>query len=390
MCKQYLARCNVLQIQSAFREAELMVNLEDDIESPLSFTGFENYYRNPLFDLGYELRESILTKEKGCFKDLPIEFVFHTPSVSLSMGGHSWFSSLSQSLRYQGLHVHSFWKSKDFPILDRNKTAVLFTGYNSLYLNELQDDFLAFVKNNTKKLIFLFSVPFDETTISVMHKLSSKYSLYGMVNFYTFYDANYTPYIEFKHEIETSGYSLYHIPFAANPLYHFPSPLISNRFDYIFLGSANFDKIDRYNDYFDFIIRNYSGLILGPGWPWSNSYSFNARIDKYLYAQGSVALNLHIESQIQHPSEVNERTYILAACGAAQVIDNPKLLNKIYSDIDVAISSEDYHTKLKNILNNQGESFPLLENLMRKTFKEHTTFNRIKQFIPELIKNFQC
>lgn len=384
MCKNYLSKYNSIKIQVALQNAKLLAEAESNLGKTGYYSSLNGFYRNPIFDIGYQLREQLLIAERNYYKDLPVDFIFHTPSTTLSMGGHSWFTSLKETLLHQGVKVHSFWYSKEFPELDNGKTAVLVTGYNKLYLDELKEYVLEYAKNKAGRLILLFSVPLDETTLTVMDELTAIYGSYGYVNFYTFHDPSYVPYDGFISTMKTSGYILHHITFAANPLFHFPSPVISNGFDYVFLGSANYDKIDRYNEYFDLIIKNYDGLILGPGWPWFKEYEYCPSIDKYLYAQSRVSLNLHIDLQIEKPIELNERTYILSACGVPQVIDSPKLLRFVYPGFEGAKTTYEYHNRFVELYDNPSSYNKIAIDLMRNTFSMHTSFNRTKSLINHL------
>lgn len=158
---------------------------------------------------------------------------------------------------------------------------------------------------------------------------------------------------------------------------------------YSFLGSNNWDKVSRYHKYFHDIFKNESGFIDGPGWPWCRDFQFNAKRDKYIYARTSVGINLHIEEQIKWPNELNERTYMLAACGVPQLIDNPGLLKYRFpaDNLFVANNEKEYRALFSEIIHNPAEAKKRALKALNTVYKKHTTFHRLEKFILNLVES---
>jgi spore maturation protein CgeB len=100
-------------------------------------------------------------------------------------------------------------------------------------------------------------------------------------------------------------------------------------------------------------------------------------------ARAKVALNLHIQNQIDWPSELNERTYNLAACGVPQLIDAPKLLFKRFQpdSFFVASSPAEYQKYFRFALNDPKEGQRRALQAQREVFEKHTIFHRAEAFI---------
>jgi len=97
---------------------------------------------------------------------------------------------------------------------------------------------------------------------------------------------------------------------------------------------------------------------------------------------------LHIDDSIDWASELNERTYILAACGVPQLIDNAKLLDGRFSKqaIFKAKNPHVYANMFEYMLNNKDECQKRAIKAMEEVFDKHTTFHRAEGFILELIR----
>jgi hypothetical protein len=188
-------------------------------------------------------------------------------------------------------------------------------------------------------------------------------------------------------EIRANGYAIFQLEFGANPLVYYPVAGINRDLNFIFLGSTNPDKWERYYSYFGPILRDYSGYIDGPWWQ-SISRFGTADTHRYLCAKARVALNLHIPNQINWPSELNERTYNLAACGVPQLIDSPKLLAERFQpdSFFVADTPSQYETTFSAIIDDPSEAERRALQGQREVFAGHTIFHRVMDFVNALEK----
>ena len=107
---------------------------------------------------------------------------------------------------------------------------------------------------------------------------------------------------------------------------------------------------------------------------------------KFLYARGKIGINLHIDDSIAWASELNERTYILAACGIPQLVDNAKLLPKRFCDTSLfcAQNPKEYIELFEYMLHNPEECQKRALLALDEVYAKHTTFHRAEDFILQL------
>ena len=178
------------------------------------------------------------------------------------------------------------------------------------------------------------------------------------------------------------GYKIITVEFGANPLIYFPMANIKKDIDFVFLASSNADKQKRYFEWLPNILNNHSGFIDGPGWHkilrWASQPTH-----KYIYARAKIGLNLHIDDSIDWASELNERTYILAACGTPQLIDNAKLLPKRFSSEAMfrGETPEEYSRMFEYMFENPLECERRALIALEEVFEKHTTLHRADGFI---------
>ena len=108
-------------------------------------------------------------------------------------------------------------------------------------------------------------------------------------------------------------------------------------------------------------------------------------------AKTKVGLNLHLDYQINTINQLNERTYMLAACGVPQLIDNPATLSKHFSEgcFFVANNPKEYALLFEKILTDPQEAQKRALKAQREVFANHTTFHRMDSFVRELLKLLQ-
>jgi hypothetical protein len=178
------------------------------------------------------------------------------------------------------------------------------------------------------------------------------------------------------------------VEFGANLLKYYPVPTISRDIDYIFLGSRNKVKWDRYVTFFDRICHEYPGFIHGGGWLKLKDQSINTDRDRYLYARARIGLNLHFRDEVRWPIECNERTYMLASCGTPMLIDNPARLPSIFPDGSVfsASSPEEYFELFRFMRANPQEVQRRTLLAQREIMEKYNSFKRAEGFAADLKK----
>ena len=133
------------------------------------------------------------------------------------------------------------------------------------------------------------------------------------------------------------------------------------------------------------IFKKYNGYIDGPGWHKINKFS-NTESHKFLYSRSKIGINLHIDNSINYFSELNERTYILAASGIPQIVDNAKLLNLRFdsNSMFIANSPSEYFDLFEHMLTNNSKCMEVSKNAFYEVYNKHTIFHRITNLLNDL------
>jgi hypothetical protein len=318
-----------------------------------------------------------------------LRVLVHVPSSRRSPGGYSLFNNLAQSLQYLGIETACLgWDETIHPYLDEFRPTVFLTSDSPEYLARIDWEAVRRYR-----------------LVNVLHTgLTASISGYGnqsaqnriawakqhQINFY--YSFHSTQYLEERVEYQAfikNNFPLFSVEFGANPLLYYPIPNINRDLDYVFLASSNYDKRPRYYEYLGDIFSKYVGLIDGPGWIGIKRWA-PPDAHRFLYARARVGINLHIQESIDWPNELNERTYILAACGVPQLVDNAKLLTQRFSEdaLFIARTPKDYNRLFEEILANPDQAQQRALKAQREVFERHTTFHRAEKFALDLLTLF--
>jgi hypothetical protein len=195
----------------------------------------------------------------------------------------------------------------------------------------------------------------------------------------SFLDTQHEQYIK-------AGIPVLSLEFGANPLVYHPVHSACRDIPYVFLGSSNFEKLDRYVAFAKPIWERHPGWIIGPGWSKASRTFIEAPLHKYIYSRGQVGINVHVPFQMQGSVEINERTYNLAASGIPQLTDKPPLLyEKLHPDsVFAADSPKEYEELFEYILKNPDEAQRRAKNGIREIYQQHTVFHRVESLLQKL------
>jgi hypothetical protein len=303
----------------------------------------------------------------------------------MSPGGYSLFKNLLDSLIYIGIEAKSIEVGINIKdVFEEFKPNVFISSDNKQYIKRIDWDYINHYKRTkTLKVGLTASIEAYGNT-SLINRL--KWAKQNNINFY--YSFRSQEYLKNRKDYKAFydyGYDIITVEFGANPLLYFPIPSIKKDLDYVFLASSNSDKQKRYLEWLPNIVNKYSGFIDGPGWKkiirWASQPTH-----KFIYARAKIGINLHIDDSIDWASELNERTYILAACGVPQLVDNAKLLAKRFSDKSLfqAKNSNEYLELFQYMLENEKECENKAINALEIVYSKYTTLHRSEKFILEL------
>jgi Glycosyl transferases group 1 len=327
-----------------------------------------------------ELKQSYFSK-LASYKE--IRLLVHLPGAVVSPGGYSAVSNLVQSLQFLGVPVRTFGADRlTEDVLEDFKPSVMLIGDFKPFLSSVDWRGIERYRRGSKLLIGL-SASLEEYGNSPLKERLSWSREHDVSFYFTFRSQGYVTgrkeYVPFFDE----GYRILSIEFGVNPLVYYPVPEIERDLNYVFLASSNSDKLPRYISFLSDVLSRHSGIIDGPGWSRISTFTFNAPRDRYLYARAKVGINLHLEEQIEWASELNERTYMLAACGTPQVVDNPKILGECFSQdaFFVASSPREYTELFESLIGKPTLGSKATLKAQKEVFGRHTTFHRTEQFV---------
>lgn len=335
------------------------------------------------------LRENCLEQFKNKFKDnSSLRVLVHVPSAIDSPGGSSLFNNLVEALNYIGVDASVLpWQHENLSeILDRIRPTVFLTSDHESYLTRV--DWPAVARyQNTNVLKVGLTASLEEYGNSPLDSRLSWAAKSSVDFYYSFRAQEYLREREAYRPFFDHGYHIHSVEFGANVLRYYPVPNIEKDLDYVFLGSSNPDKWPRYSSFFGNILKERVGFINGPGWQNIKEFRLDPDRDRFIYARAKVGLNLHLDEQIKWANELNERTYMLAACGVPQLIDRPKLLPERFrlDGMFVADSAKEYEDQFDYALNHPHEAQKRALIAMEDVYAQHTTFHRAEQFAKALL-----
>ena len=333
------------------------------------------------------LRKKCLDEFKNKLSDdSALRILIHVPSIKDSPGGASLFSNLAQSLKYMGVKAEILpWDHDDLDaLLASVRPNILLSSDHQTYLDKI--DWRAIYRYREKEVLKIgLTASIKEYGNTPLVPRLKRHRRNAVDFFYSFRSPEYLnmreqyqPFFDYKYQIHS-------VEFGANILVYSPVIGVERDIDYVFLASTNPDKRSRYYEYLSNILSGHVGFLDGPGWIKNARWADQAS-HRYLYARAKVGLNLHIQDSIDWPSELNERTYILGACGVPQLIDHPMLLSKRFrlEGMFVAESPKQYEELFKYILNHPHEADKRAVLAMEDVYARYTTFHRAEGFAREL------
>lgn len=344
---------------------------------------------DPIVKQGHTLVQEVKRKFAGKYSHLKnLRILVHVPPSEGSPGGYSLFNNLIQALGFIGIPVRALdWDQSIEMHLQDFRPTVFITSDNEPYLAKINWESVArYRKDNNLKVGLTASLEeYNNTPLQGRLNWAQKH---GIDFYYSFESPEYLhERKEYKPFFE-NGFKIYSVEFGANPLIYYPVPNINRDINFVFLASSNPSKWLRYFEFLKPIFCQYPGFIDGPGWAMGKNFNFNQNRDRYIYSRAKIGINLHIDNQIEWASELNERTYMLAACGVPQLVDNPKLLPFRFSQgcFFVANNPQEYKSLFEEILSNPQGAQEKAIQAQKEVFEKHTTFHRAECFVRELMQ----
>lgn len=364
--------------------AEECLKKKNEYEDPELYAKSDD----PLVKQGYELKQ----KTERSFKDLladkhGIRILIHLPDQMRSPAGYSIFTNFAEAFEFIGIPTRTIeWGDSTKQVLNKFKPTILLSSDHRTWLEKIDWNAIKAYRQNNELKIGLTAGLAEYGNTPLLERLN--WAKEHNVNFYYSYrDSDYVHTRKGYQPFFDAEYKIIFLPFGANILHYYPVPNIKKDNDYAFLASVNGAKLPRYIQYLLPIVPKYLGVFDGPGWRKIKNFNFNRDRDRYVYARSKIGINLHLQEQIDWMCEVNERTFMLAACGVPQIVDDAKLLPKLFSEnaLFVAKDPKEYQKYFEMILKNPEIGTERALIAQREAFEKHTTFHRAESFIRQII-----
>lgn len=332
---------------------------------------------------GHSLKKQTEEIFKDKYSGNSIErIMIHVPDPAYSPAGFSLFTNLAECLGFIGIPAHILgWNDDTKKAIDKFNPTVLLTSDHVSYLERIDWEAIRIYRDTNHLKIGLTAslAEYDNTPLDDRLAWAKKHEIDF---YYSFRDEAYVSEREEYRPFFNAGYKILYLPFGANILHYYPVAGFDRDIDFVLIASKKREHTIFMKD----IVKRHYGFIDGPGWKHAPYFQFNRDRDRYIYARAKVGLNVHLPEQIDWACEVNERTYQLAACGVPQVIDHPKLLDKLFSKdaLFIADTSKQYTEYVETIINEPviGQERALIAQ--NEVFDKHTTFHRADSFMQQL------
>ena len=341
---------------------------------------------DPVVQLGSELRQNALEHFRGKLaSSCPPRVLIHVPDAHYSPGGFSLFNNLRQALEFIGVPAKDLPFSCDIrEYLDDFQPAVLLTSDHESYISRI--DWSAIARYRRAKPLHVgLTASLQEYGNTPLPGRLEWARRHGVDFYYSFRAPEYLATRREYRPFYEDGFRILSIEFGANVLQYYPVSRVQRDLDYVFLASRNPDKWPRYFAYLTGLLRQHPGFLDGPGWSRISRWAPQST-HRYLYARARVGLNLHIADSVDWPSELNERTYILAASGVPQLVDKAKLLPERFSSraFFVANSPREYAEMFEAMLADESEARSRAMVALREVYERHTIFHRAESLVQQL------
>lgn len=339
--------------------------------------------RDLLVQQGYALKKQAEKKFKDRYVGSTGErIIIHVPDPTYSPAGYSLFTNLAECLDFLGVPAHILgWDDNTKDAIEKFNPTVLLTSDHASYLERIDWEAIGKYRETKQLKIGLTAslAEYDNTPLDLRLGWARKHAIDF---YYSFRDERYVSEREEYKPFFDNGYKILCLPFGANILHYYPVAGFNRDIDYVLIATRKREHLILMED----IVKQYYGFIDGPGWKHAPHFQFNRDRDRYIYARAKIGLNVHLPEQIEWACEVNERTYQLAACGVPQVIDHPKLLDKLFSKdaLFIADTPKQYTEYVESIINDPEIGQEKAVIAQREVFDKHTTFHRADLFIQQL------
>lgn len=341
--------------------------------------------------LGRELREAVLRDYRERYRSKPYRILFQVPPSGL---GVVWFEDLMQVLMFAGIKCASVqWGDPHFRETWEAFGPNVFISLDiANVLRSLDHEFINRYKRSRGCLRLFTPVNkshFPNPGMSAEDRWRLDLALRGLsvdAYFCMFIQEYFT---QFWHEWADAGFQYLSLPHGCNPIYQYPREGPRD-LDYFMATSYGPERVELTYQYLGPIFKKHHGMWAGPGWGFGLGPVDRTQLPG-LYARAKIVPNPLARFLIRYPSEITERAFSAAACGAFQITDWTPVTGKFYSpdELITVHGSEEFLDRFSYFVSRPEERDRIVKRALRRVFQEHTYFHRVDRLVEFLDTNKQ-
>ena len=327
--------------------------LMESVEWLLSYG--ENNPPSDLMKLNHQLRDKVLNEFANKYASDRARILLHRPtSGALKYLMDSW----AEVLNHMGIPtVLLNWGSSTREVFDSFRPTVFITVADPAYSKQLDVNYIDQYRARRKLMV---------GRIGISHRIEPT-------------DFVITFHLDPANDPRFKGVDkpLVSVPYGINPRRHYMRPGRAV-WDFAFVGCRTDLKAEATARYLMPIVKRYQGMLAGTNWPVGlGELSVAQAALMYNFAQ--VYPNFHLPWQYEQMDEINERAYIIPACGGFELVDNPAAMKRLFASDEMAVakSSAEYHEMFAHYLSHPDERTPYVSKGMQRVFDEYTLFHRL-------------
>ncbi len=319
--------------------------------------------RQSLLEENHRLRNKLMEKYHNRYHDTETRILLHRPgNGALKYLMDSWQAVLT----YMGIPATVLnWGKNTKTVCETFRPTVFITVADPAYIEQLDYDYLKRCR--------------QESGLQIGH-ISTFEHRYEPCDFLiTFHlDPQRDP------AMARTDLPLLSLPFAVNPLIHYMRPGV-DVWDYFFVGTNSPFKAEETRQYLLPILQKQRGILAGTNWGYGIG---ELTVDEaaLFYNFARIYPNYHVHRQMEEFNEINERTYIIPACGGFELVDNPVAMKELFAEDEMAVASSpaEYHEMFAHFLRHPEERLPYIRNGMRRVYREYTLFHVLERLVHHL------
>ncbi|MBN1102072.1 MAG: glycosyltransferase [Deltaproteobacteria bacterium] len=331
-------------------------------------------------DLPRLIRAKRLALRKSGLDNVVRKVLIHTPPS----GGFRYYAeNLYCAFKLLGLETrHLRFSESAEECIRRFGPDLFITASAPSFLSRLPLPLLSDLASRGKMLRLVWAETFKPLDgIHEMNQESGRLVQQGLVGDLFFAPVHSRAVREEYAEWDALGYLVHSIPMAANPVVHLPKNA-SVKYDIGFIGTNSPTKQKETRTYLLPLLERHTAMLCGDHWgegipPVPQNQAAG------VYGRVRICPNFHHDFQKGRQLQLNERTFVIPACGGFEIMDESPILCESFTPEEMvqARSPEEWLPLHEEWLRRDGERMEIAARAHRRIQGEHTYFDRVIQML---------